>query len=326
MRFAKYLLPQIIFIILLPNLVFSNVQPLNVTLSSQYQSTPGGFTYIDLIIDQSSPEESIDIDGMQLMLAYDTSKLTIRDVHSSLLTDSCNWKVLTLVIYSDNEPFEYLWIEALTEIDSDCFKSGDVILTLEFQVSDDISLGGDSTSVDFIWLSCEDNRFWSNQNDTILISNNIFNSESVNIADETQSFPSETGPNTDCHIDPPLIDTTIVKEIDFYSTKVIFQLTTDISESIEGTPGNYHLSQNYPNPFNPTTNIDFYLPIKTRWELEIINITGQQIRKYDGENTGRVSINWDGENNNQLPVASGIYFYKITTQNYSKTKKMILLK
>jgi len=87
-------------------------------------------------------------------------------------------------------------------------------------------------------------------------------------------------------------------------------------------PGNYALSQNYPNPFNPVTNISFNLSKATDYSMTIYNITGQVVEVFSGSaDAGEHTIQWDAQN-----VASGIYFYKLNADNFSETKKMILLK
>ena len=311
--------------------VHGNSNPFSVSLLSVEQPPQGGFVYVDMIIDQDSLLDYLDIDGLQFMFAYDSSKLTLWDIQSPLLSDSCNWNIVIKNYFSDDPPLKYFLIKATPKDATslpcfECFRPNVGAITFEFLVSDNIDSEGDSTSVDFIWLSCDDNRFWSNQNDTIWIADSVYNSDSLNITDDSQSFPSKTGININCFDAPVKSDTTIQRGIDFYSTKIFFQVTTGISQTEENLPINYQLGQNYPNPFNPVTKIDFYLPIKTYWELEIINITGQTIRKFSGAAIGKETINWDGNNNEHNPVASGIYFYKITTENYSDSKKMILLK
>lgn len=88
-------------------------------------------------------------------------------------------------------------------------------------------------------------------------------------------------------------------------------------------PTEYQLFQNYPNPFNPATNIVFDLPSASFVELKVFNSLGSEISSPVNSylSSGRHSINFSGEN-----LASGIYFYKLTTQNYIDTKKMILVK
>ncbi|MFZ5979703.1 MAG: T9SS type A sorting domain-containing protein [Candidatus Zixiibacteriota bacterium] len=93
-------------------------------------------------------------------------------------------------------------------------------------------------------------------------------------------------------------------------------------------PTTYSLSQNYPNPFNPATTIEYTLPRRSRINLTVYNILGQNVATLvDREETaGRHTAEWDGLDKNGQPVASGVYFYRIKTDNYNESKKMILLK
>ncbi|SYZ72225.1 exported hypothetical protein [Candidatus Zixiibacteriota bacterium] len=100
----------------------------------------------------------------------------------------------------------------------------------------------------------------------------------------------------------------------------------DIDES--GLPNTFSLSQNYPNPFNPTTQIEFEIPRASFVEIHIYNTLGQQLRILVSErlSAGRKVVSWDGTDDGGMPVASGIYFYRISTDGYAEAKKMILLK
>lgn len=93
-----------------------------------------------------------------------------------------------------------------------------------------------------------------------------------------------------------------------------------------GIPMAYTLNQNYPNPFNPTTSISFNLPNASNWTLKIYNIIGQLVKGFEGYSSGQVSVTWNGKDNSGNEVASGIYFYKLTADKFSATKKMILVK
>ena len=89
------------------------------------------------------------------------------------------------------------------------------------------------------------------------------------------------------------------------------------------------LYQNYPNPFNPETTIYFSTtepPENT--EISIYNLRGQRVNTLinDKLDEGSHQVVWDGKDENNQPVASGIYLYKLEAGGYSKTKKMILLK
>ena len=98
-------------------------------------------------------------------------------------------------------------------------------------------------------------------------------------------------------------------------------------------PAKYSLHQNYPNPFNPTTTIYFEITnLREDTRIEIYNMKGQKVKQFSIDNcqsvsTGlKFSIQWDGTDENNNPVSSGIYLYKIKSGNFSSTKKMILLR
>jgi phosphodiesterase/alkaline phosphatase D-like protein len=88
-------------------------------------------------------------------------------------------------------------------------------------------------------------------------------------------------------------------------------------------PTEYALSQNYPNPFNPVTTIAYALPKLSFVNLSIYNIKGQLVKTLVNEQQtiGYHTIQW-----NAVTVSSGIYFYKLTIENYTITRKMILLR
>jgi hypothetical protein len=88
-------------------------------------------------------------------------------------------------------------------------------------------------------------------------------------------------------------------------------------------PLNYSLSQNYPNPFNPTTNIRFTLPKDGNASLKIYDILGNEVATYlEGfVKAGTYNAIIDGSK-----WASGVYFYRLTTSEFTDTKRMTLVK
>jgi flagellar hook assembly protein FlgD len=84
---------------------------------------------------------------------------------------------------------------------------------------------------------------------------------------------------------------------------------------------------NYPNPFNPTTTIYFNVATEgtKKAELIIYNLRGQQIRQFSISNN-QSSIIWDGTDQMNNPVSSGIYYYKVRAGTYTSTRKMLLMK
>lgn len=88
------------------------------------------------------------------------------------------------------------------------------------------------------------------------------------------------------------------------------------------------LTGNYPNPFNPSTTIKLSLPDDENVRIEIFNSKGQKIKTLvnDRLKAGFHNIFWDGKDENNKVVCSGVYFYRMQTKNYSNTKRMLLIK
>ena len=97
----------------------------------------------------------------------------------------------------------------------------------------------------------------------------------------------------------------------------------DLAVDDNFVPEVFALRQNYPNPFNPTTNIQFDLPIAGDIHLDIYNILGEKVATLASgyHEIGRYTIQWDASN-----LASGMYFYRISSPKFTLTKKMVLLK
>jgi photosystem II stability/assembly factor-like uncharacterized protein len=88
-------------------------------------------------------------------------------------------------------------------------------------------------------------------------------------------------------------------------------------------PDNFSLSQNYPNPFNPQTRINYELPIASYVSIKVYDALGNEVQTLVNEKQNAGSF-WVDFNAGSLP--SGIYFYKLVTEKFSETKKMILIK
>jgi hypothetical protein len=103
-----------------------------------------------------------------------------------------------------------------------------------------------------------------------------------------------------------------------------------LSIPFEDTPAEldiYGLEQNYPNPFNPSTSISFSLEEYSEVELTIYNMNGQKIKDLEVVRTGlNGTALWDGNDENGKQVSSGVYLYKLTTDNKVYQKKMLLVK
>ena len=96
-------------------------------------------------------------------------------------------------------------------------------------------------------------------------------------------------------------------------------------------PQKFELFQNYPNPFNPATKIRFHIPLSRGVAgeagrgvlLKIFDILGKEIAVLVNENLkhGIYEIDWNAEN-----IPSGVYFYSLITNEFTQTKKMVVLK
>jgi hypothetical protein len=88
------------------------------------------------------------------------------------------------------------------------------------------------------------------------------------------------------------------------------------------------LYQNYPNPFNPATKIVFELAAERNIDVVVYSVTGARVRTLAGGlfPAGIHTVEWDGLDETGSPAASGVYFYRLITGDYSETKKMVLIR
>lgn len=100
-------------------------------------------------------------------------------------------------------------------------------------------------------------------------------------------------------------------------------------DNVVVTPILTQLMTNYPNPFNPETHIRFSLTkAYTKVKIDIFNAKGQLVRKLLNKelNDGFHSVLFDGRDDNNLILSHGIYYYRMTTPEYTKTRKMVMIK
>jgi hypothetical protein len=98
--------------------------------------------------------------------------------------------------------------------------------------------------------------------------------------------------------------------------------TMNTSVNAKNVPQAFALHQNYPNPFNPTTEIAFDLPEAADWSVDIYNVSGRLVKSFSGySDAGVVRVNVDANG-----WASGIYFYKVSANDFTASKKMALMK
>ena len=101
-------------------------------------------------------------------------------------------------------------------------------------------------------------------------------------------------------------------------------------------PKDIYLNQNYPNPFNPTTSLEYSIKENAFMSLKIYTIRGKLVKTLvnEAQSAGVKQVSWDGTNDNNEHVSSGVYVYRIeakttaeSRQNiFTSSKKMILLR
>ena len=114
-----------------------------------------------------------------------------------------------------------------------------------------------------------------------------------------------------------------------YDGNVEYHTTQLMGLTMSSTiPEEYRLYQNYPNPFNPVTNIRYDIPEDGQVSITIYDIMGNRVRELINrpESAGSKLIQWNARDEQGRPVSAGIYFYTITANQYSITKKMVLFK
>jgi Secretion system C-terminal sorting domain len=142
--------------------------------------------------------------------------------------------------------------------------------------------------------------------------------DSINISSKSVIYFNEANPykiEIDTNGDN-IIDTTI---------NTYDELITGINNytNTAQIPKNFELFQNYPNPFNPNTTIQYSIPQQSFVTLKMYDLTGRLIKTLVNkeESSGYYHVQFNAEN-----LASGIYFYRLKTNNFVETKKLILLK
>lgn len=116
--------------------------------------------------------------------------------------------------------------------------------------------------------------------------------------------------------------------LDIYATILDYNNVLSVSSNEANPIEEFELEQNYPNPFNPETVINYHLKKNSKVELDIFNSLGQKIYTLINQvqNKGTYKVIWNGKNNSQMSVSTGVYFYRLKTDDFINTKKMILIR
>jgi hypothetical protein len=106
----------------------------------------------------------------------------------------------------------------------------------------------------------------------------------------------------------------------------IDSVDTGIKE--EYFPEQYILYEPYPNPFNPSISVEYILPQLAEVFVEVYDLLGRRVKELQNikQSAGRHNISWQGDDSNGNPAASGIYLLKISAENWTAVKKIILIR
>ncbi len=173
--------------------------------------------------------------------------------------------------------------------------------------------------------------------------NNLVGERTFNIIVEDQYIRknvdvyAEAGRNafykiqSEIFVEDEILDIYFEQNVDstFINAIVLNQITTGIkSRKSLGMDGDFKLYQNFPNPFNGITRIRFKLSRQDVLTLEIFDSIGNKVyKKYLGTlNPGAHVVEWDGLNNFNKSVSSGIYYYKLSGRYFASSKKLVYLK
>ena len=149
---------------------------------------------------------------------------------------------------------------------------------------------------------------------TVIISGDHSNSLLWEKINSGQMPPNNQLPSSNIDLIAAWIDEGALEELNIKNNKA--------------SPERFTLYQNYPNPFNPVTNLDYDLPEDAMVNITVFDMMGKVVRTLvnDQQSAGYKTLQWNAMSNSGQPVSSGLYIYTIQAGEFSKTRKMILLK
>ena len=117
--------------------------------------------------------------------------------------------------------------------------------------------------------------------------------------------------------------TTMLKVNDIFVSMDTIDIPVHLDIVDELLPKKFELRQNYPNPFNPITQIEYSIPYVSKISLKVYNLLGQEVATlFEGQQkAGTHTVLFDGSG-----LASGVYYYRLETNDFTNTKKLLLLK
>ncbi|MDY6914826.1 MAG: C25 family cysteine peptidase [Candidatus Cloacimonadota bacterium] len=141
--------------------------------------------------------------------------------------------------------------------------------------------------------------------------------------------PIQLTVSEDCPID--YVASLDLMAYDNIGAYVFDTINLEITENVSNEqqlPLQTSIGNNYPNPFNPKTQIDYSINKNTVVKIQLFNIKGELVKTLINEEkpAGTHQVVWYGKDETGKEVASGVYFYKMQTEDYNKIKRMLLLK
>jgi len=137
---------------------------------------------------------------------------------------------------------------------------------------------------------------------------------------------------TDKDVEPGLTYFYYLEDIDLFGNKNKSQIIK-VAIPVKPLPKEFRLLQNFPNPFNPDTWIPYELATNSTVVISIYNVNGQLVRELnlDKQKAGyyvakEKAARWDGRNNSGEKIASGVYFYRLTTDKFNAMRRMVIVK
>jgi len=260
------------------------------------------------------PDNSIDIEDLMIFaMNYNNTDYTVYDrtydetnpIRIDLITESNGDQLIAYLMLSDN---------------------GGFVKGLNIPIRFGSGLSLQAVDLGNIWP--EDSVILhTNMDNVVELSMSTLGSESLVPGDgviATLSFVTSGG---DLSAE---LETMIARDADNCEIEIVNNPTGPVGndEEVIVMPTENFLGNAYPNPFNPTTTIDFGITEAQNVRIKIYNLRGQEICTLVNKMmpAGTFSLVWDGRDDNNHSVSSGVYFFRMDTDKHTQIKKAILMK
>ncbi|MBT3756347.1 MAG: T9SS type A sorting domain-containing protein [Candidatus Cloacimonetes bacterium] len=272
----------------------------------QFEMSPGAQERVGLY--QASIFPAASFGGIDLLLGWDCTLVNYQNSYNDIVTIESAFTIDLEIEQLREESFE---------------------LSAEVVVTDNIT--SDNNQIFFIITNW---AFYNDENPWFYLVVAKSEKEDVSIINVGESATYTAELNVEMQPDWNLEDLYAVAVIQNWDDLEILQaaqkefISTSANDPL--APIEISLHQNYPNPFNPSTTISFDLieESDSNIELVIYNLKGQKVKQFFNNqlSAGKHSVVWNGKDDEGKSVTSGVYFYKLKTNNFEKTRKMLLIK